>query len=37
LEFATFDTHYTTAFGGAANNFTDAIDNRVQLSTWYRF
>jgi hypothetical protein len=37
LEFATFDTHYTTAFGGAASNFTDAIDNRVQLSTWYRF
>jgi len=38
VEVATYDTHYNTAFGGApANLFNDAIDNRIQLSTWYRF
>jgi hypothetical protein len=36
LEYASYDTHYSPAFGGV-NNFTDAIDNRCQLSTWYRF
>jgi len=36
LEYASFDTHYSPSFGGV-NKFTDAIDNRVQLSTWYRF
>ena len=36
LEYASFDTHYSPSFGGI-NKFTDAVDNRVQLSTWYRF
>jgi hypothetical protein len=37
LEYATYDTHYATAFGGPGSPFNDAIDNRIQLSTWYRF
>jgi len=34
LEYATFDTHFATAGAHLSN---DATDNRVQLSTWYRF
>ena len=37
LEYASFDTHYSPQFGTAGSKFSDAIDNRVQLSTWYRF
>jgi len=35
LEYAWFDTHYVAAFDAMGNH--DAIDNRVQLSSWYRF
>jgi len=38
LEYSTYDTHYLAAFGGiGGTQFNDAIDNRIQLSTWYRF
>jgi hypothetical protein len=39
VEYARFDTHYSNspaAYGGTNAGY-DAIDHRVQLSTWYRF
>jgi hypothetical protein len=37
LEYANYDTHYGTAFGNPQYLQWDAVDSRVQLSSWYRF
>jgi hypothetical protein len=38
LEYATYDTHYGNPFGQSGQYPQwDAVDNRVQMSSWYRF
>ncbi len=39
LEVASYDTHYGSPFGTNVAQYPqwDAIDNRIQLSSWYRF
>jgi hypothetical protein len=43
-EYVRFDTHYLNSFvtgnpipAGTKPSTNDAIDNRIQLSAWYRF